>query len=143
MADILQDFPINAVAGRVFAAVSTPPGLDLWWTKRSSGTPVEGAQYELWFGPQYDWRAKVTRFVPDRDFELQVTAADKDWLGTRLGFRLEARGEKTWVSFYHSGWSSENEHYRISVHCWALYLRILRRSLEHGERVPYEDRLNA
>jgi len=32
--------------------------------------------------------------------------------------------------------------FRISTHCWAMYLRILRRHFEHGESVPYEDRLD-
>jgi hypothetical protein len=32
---------------------------------------------------------------------------------------------------------------RISCHCWALYLRLLRRHLEFGESVPYDRRLEA
>jgi uncharacterized protein YndB with AHSA1/START domain len=143
MADIFQDFPIKAFPDRVYQAVSTPGGLDRWWTKRSAGEPTEGTQYELWFGPQYDWRAKVTRCVENREFELQLVAADADWLGSRVGFRLEDRGGTTWVQFYHTGWPSPNEHYRVSCHCWALYLRLLRRHLEHGEFVPYEGRLDA
>jgi hypothetical protein len=72
MADIFQDVPIKAPPDRVFQAVSTPEGLDRWWTKRSAGEPVEGAKYELWFGPQYDWRAQVTRCIADREFEFQM-----------------------------------------------------------------------
>ena len=64
---------------------TTPGGLDEWWTQRSSGEPKEGAEYELWFGPEYDWRARVTRCVPDVEFELQMTRADADWTGTRVG----------------------------------------------------------
>jgi uncharacterized protein YndB with AHSA1/START domain len=143
MADIVHDFPIKAPVDRVFRAVSTPDGLDTWWTKRSAGSPQEGAEYELWFGPEYDWRAKVTRCVPDSEFEVEMTRADSDWSGTRVGLRLEPRGAGTWVQFYHSGWPSPNAHYRISCNCWAMYLRILRRSLEHGESVPYENRLDA
>src|SRR5262245_57069921 len=124
MADILQDFPIKAPPHRVYQAVSNPAGLDCWWTERSSGTPVEGAEYEVGFGPQYDWRAKVTRSVPDAEFELRLVAADNDWLDTRVGFRLEDKGETTWVKFYHTGWPGQNEHYRVSCHCWAMYLRI-------------------
>ena len=142
MADIFHDFPIRAPLGRVFCAVSTPQGLDTWWTKRSVGTPQAGAEYELWFGPQYDWRATVTRCLPDSEFEVEMVHADHDWIGTRVGFKLECRDPATWVRFYHTGWPSPNEHYRISCNCWALYLRILRRSLEHGESVPYEDRLD-
>ena len=59
MADIFHDFPIKSPVNRVFEAVSTPGGLDQWWTKRSAGHPTLGAEFELWFGPKYDWRAKV------------------------------------------------------------------------------------
>jgi uncharacterized protein YndB with AHSA1/START domain len=140
--DILNDFPVKAPLDRVFRAVSTPAGLDTWWTKRSSGEPGEGAEYGLWFGPEYDWRARVKRYAPDTEFELEMVRADSDWLGTRVGFRLEPRNRITWVQFHHTGWPSSNEHYRISCHCWAMYLRVLRRSLEHGESVPYENRLD-
>lgn len=142
MADIFHDFPIKAPLDRVFHAVSTPQGLDTWWTKRSAGSPQEGAEYQLWFGPDYDWRAKVTRYAPESEFEIEMVRADSDWLGTRVGLRLEPRDAVTWVRFYHTGWPSLNEHYRISCNCWAMYLRVLRRSLEHGESVPYEDRLS-
>ncbi|MFQ5690729.1 MAG: SRPBCC domain-containing protein [Gemmatimonadota bacterium] len=143
MVDILHDFPIKAPLDRVFQTVSTPRGLDRWWTERSEGTPVEGAEYELWFGPQYDWSAKVTRCVSDSEFELKLLRAHQDWIGTRVGFRLETRGDATWVQFHHTGWPSADEHYRISCNCWAMYLRILRRYLEHGESVPYARRLDA
>jgi uncharacterized protein YndB with AHSA1/START domain len=141
VADIFHDFPIRAPLDRVFRAVTTPEGLDTWWTKRSAGSPREGAEYELWFGPDYDWRGRVTRYAPDSEVEFEMVRADGDWLGTRVGLHLESRDNATWVRFHHTGWPSPNEHYRISCTCWAMYLRILRRHLEHGESVPYEDRL--
>jgi hypothetical protein len=52
--------------------------------------------------------------VPPSDFELQMERADGDWLGTRVGFHLERRGNVTWVQFHHTGWPSANEHYRVS-----------------------------
>ena len=143
MADIYHDFPIKAPPNRIYEAVSTSHGLDSWWTKRSSGQPREGAEFELWFGPEYDWRARVTRSVSPSEFELQMTKANPDWLGTRVGFRLEGRDATTQVRFYHTGWPTSNEHWRVSCYCWAMYLRILRRYLEHGEEVPYEERLDA
>ncbi|HMA43615.1 MAG TPA: SRPBCC domain-containing protein [Gemmatimonadales bacterium] len=142
MADIYHDLPIKAPPERVYAAVSTPQGLDAWWTKRSSGRPSEGMEYELWFGPEFDWRARVTRAAAPSDFELQLTRADPDWLDTRVRFRLERSGDATFVRFSHTGWPTPNEHWRISCYCWAMYLRILRRYLEHGEMVPYERRLD-
>ena len=142
MADIFHDFPIQAPPDRVYAAISTPPGLDAWWTSRSTGTPREGAEWELWFGPTYDWRARVTKVSAPTDFELQLTMSDPDWAGTRVGFHLAPAGDATQVRFYHTGWPTPNEHWRISCYCWAMYLRILRRYLEHGETVPYERRLD-
>ena len=143
MADIFLDFPINTPVERVFQAVSTPKGLDCWWTKYSEGKPVLGTEYKLWFGPEYDWRAKVTKCTKDTEFEFKIMGANDDWVGTHIGFRLESRNGVTWVSFWHTGWPNANEHYRISCNCWAMYLRILRRHLEHGESVPYESRLDA
>lgn len=142
MADILQDFPIKANRSKVFEMFTTPSGLDAWWTMRSTGHPAEGAEYELFFGPEYDWRARVTKCVPDVEFELEMTRADADWTGSRVGVRLESRGDATRVQFRHLGWPEANAHYRTSCHCWALYLRVLRRYLENGETVPYDDRLD-
>ena len=142
MADIFLDLPINATPRRVFEAISTPGGLDTWWTESAAGTPGQGAEYLLRFGPEYHWRGRITGYVPDSFFELELTDADDDWRGTRIGVRLEPRDGKTWVRFSHTGWPANNEHYRVSCNCWAAYLRVLRRSLEHGESVAYERRLD-
>jgi uncharacterized protein YndB with AHSA1/START domain len=142
MADILQDFPIKVPPDRVFRAVSDPAGIDQWWTERCSGEPTVGATYDLDFGPEYLWRAEVTRSEPDAAFELRLTVADPDWEGSVVGFELTPSASGTQVRFYHRGWPEPNEHYRISSHCWAMYLRILRRHLEHGESVPYDQRLD-
>jgi uncharacterized protein YndB with AHSA1/START domain len=140
MADILHDLTIGVAPAEVFRAISTPAGLDRWWTKRSSGEPRRGQIYELWFSPEHDWRGRVTRCVPNTEFELEVTEADEDWTGTRVGFRLAESGPGTVVSFYHTGWTAPNSHFRQSSYCWATYLRILKHYLEGGEAVAYEDR---
>ncbi len=71
-----------------------------------------------------------------------MVRADPDWLGTRVGFQLEAVGDTTQVRFSHLGWPMANQHYRTSCNCWPMYLRILRRHLEHGESVAYERHLD-
>lgn len=144
MADIIQEFTVKASPARVFQAMATPEGLACWWTKTSAGKPEAGAEYVLFFGPKYDWRGRVTRYTPQSAFELKMTNADPDWMGTRVGCELRPEGkDATRVRFYHTGWPTENEHWRISCYCWAMYLRIMRRYLEHGETVPYEKRLDA
>jgi uncharacterized protein YndB with AHSA1/START domain len=137
MPDIFQHFLIHAPAAHVFRGISTPAGLDTWWTKRSV---QRGNDFDLFFGATHDWRAKVSRCVPDREFELELTRADDDWTGTKVGFVLEG---DTQVRFHHTGWPQSNDHYRISCYCWAMYLRLLKRYVERGEIVPYESRLEA
>ena len=141
MPSILHDFQVNADPASVFAVISTSQGLDQWWTRRSSGEPLVGAEYELWFGPEADWRARVTEVVPSQRFALLLTGADEDWKGTTVGFVLEPADGSTVVRFSHTGWRSENEHFRISSFCWAMYLRLMRRYAEAGEAVEYDDRI--
>ena len=74
MADILQDFPIQAAPARVFAGVTEPAHLDQWWTLRSSGRPAVGSIYELDFGPGYAWRAVVTS-APTSTLRKVITPA--------------------------------------------------------------------
>jgi len=142
MPDIRHEFPIDAPAGTVFDAVSTPEGLDQWWTQTSTGSPELGSTYDLSFGPGYAWQGIVQRAVPNTEFELQIVTDDPDWRDTKVGFVLEETEGRTTVRFHNTGWPEENDHFRVSTYCWAMYLRILKRYLEHGERVPYEDRLN-
>ena len=140
MADIYHDFAITAKRASVFQAVSTSAGLTAWWTLRTKGEPIPGGEYELWFGPEYDWRALVSKCVPNTEFELELTKSMGDWQGTRVGFRLEESKGVTHVRFHHTGWPEANDHFRGSSFCWALYLRLLKRYVEYGEVVPYEDR---
>ncbi|MBL0170352.1 MAG: SRPBCC domain-containing protein [Gemmatimonadaceae bacterium] len=140
MPDILLSFPILRDAPTVFDAMTAPAGLDGWWTLDSEGLPVLGAQYRFGFGPSCQWTGEVTRCEAPRAFEWTMRDADADWTGTRVGFTLKDIRGGTLVEFFHRGWPLENEHFRGSSYCWASYLRILRRHLEHGEHVPYEQR---
>ena len=145
MADILHDFPIAAPPARVFEAVSTPAGLDRWWSRGADGRPERGATYALDFGPGYDdWQARVTACEPSHTFELELVKAIPDWIGTRVRFELApASPASTQLRFAHLGWPTASEHYRVSSYCWAMYLRLLRRNVETGEVVPYAERLDA
>lgn len=142
MADIIHEFLVGAPATEVFELIATPEGLAQWWTRASSGRVVEGAEYELDFGPGHVWAGVVTRCEPPNRFELRITRAHPDWLETRVGFALApAEGSVTRVTFHHTDWPAANEHWRMSNYCWAMYLRIMRRYLEYGEVVPYGTRL--
>src|SRR5882672_6008888 len=105
MPDIIHEFPITANVSRVFDAVSTPAGLDQWWTLRSDGVPSDGALYSLDFGPGYLWRAHVSEVDKQHTFELELVEAMPDWIGTRVRFELmPVDDDHTQLVFTHIGW---------------------------------------
>jgi uncharacterized protein YndB with AHSA1/START domain len=118
MADILQEFTIKAPQKRVFETIATPKGLDRWWTQSATGEAKEKFEFGLSFGPGYDWRGKVTRYTPNSTFELLITEAHPDWVGTRVGCQLKTESPGvTRVRFYHTKWPAQNEHWRVSCYC--------------------------
>ena len=145
MADIVHEFTVKAQPERVFQLFATPEGMDKWWTKAAGGETREGGEVHLYFGRDFKWRGRVTRSNAPHRFELEITEAHPDWMGTRVGCELLPEGSEeapvTRVGFYHTGWPEPNAHWRVSNFCWAMYLRILRRNAEYGEEVEYERRL--
>ena len=140
MPDILHRFQVSAPVPRVFAMFSDPAGLDEWWTMTSAGVADAGEIYRFGFGADGEWQGLLTACDPGRWIEWEILEADADWTGTRVGARFTPRDDRTIVDFYNSGWRHANDHFRTSSCCWANYLRVLRRFVEHGERVPYADR---
>ncbi len=142
MADILYDFQILAPPEKVFEAITSSEGVSAWWSKTTTGNPEEGAVYELDFGPEYQWKARVTKCHVATTFEWEMTECNDEWRETRIGFILDGNETATKIRFHHTGWPEQNAHYRVSSYCWAMYLRILKRYVEFDEFVPYEDRLS-
>ena len=94
MADIIQEFFVKASPSQVMEMFSTPEGLNRWWTKRSSGVGKEGAEFTLYFSPEFDWHAKITRYVPDREFRAAINESPRGL--ARLPRQLHAHGRGQW-----------------------------------------------
>ena len=144
MPDIYHTLFVQRPIAEVFRAISTPGGLDRWWTRSSEGIPALGSPYKLFFEPAYDWKAVVTICEPQSAFELQITKSNVEWEGTRVGFVLQSlEPGETELAFYHRDWPAITAEFCASSYCWAMYLRILRRSVQFKEEVLYENRLDA
>ena len=140
METVFHSFFFISPSKDVFEAISTPDGLNSWWSKTCAGNAALGEEYQMGFGPGYDdWCAVISKYSP-REFELTFENAMEDWIGTRVGFVLTDKNDATNVEFYHSGWSSQSEHFKISSYCWAMCLRLLRRFVELGEVVEFDNR---
>jgi uncharacterized protein YndB with AHSA1/START domain len=142
MAEIVHYFVIHATREKIFPVISSARGLNSWWTKTCEGSPSAGEIYKLGFGEPYQWEAVVSEVKPLEVFEMQMTKSDDDWTRSVLRFELHPSTEFTAVRFFHTGWRSSNEHFRVSNYCWAMYLRLLKLNVETGLVVPYDERLD-
>ena len=137
---IYHDLVIDASPERVFKAITDPDQLVNWWPYKCSGMARAGAEYNFYFGPEYDWYAKVIRVIPDKAFYIQMIKSDEDWNGTTFGFDLHLKQGKVQLQFWHKGWPQLNEHFRRSSFCWAMLLQGLKNYVENGLIIPFEKR---
>ena len=137
---IFHDLVIHATTEKVFEAVSKPEQLVNWWPKSCSGTPVLGAEYNFYFGPEYDWYGKVSQLEPGRFFQIKMSKSDPDWDPTSFAFDIWEANGNTLLRFSHTGWPKCNEHFRTASFCWAILLKGLKDYVEKGEILPFEKR---
>ena len=137
---IYHNLVINIPASRVFEGVSDPDHLVNWWPLKCSGQAREGMGYNFFFGPEYDWYAKVTQLKKNRSIHFKMTSADPDWTPTTFGFDLEELSGKTKLAFFHTGWREANEHFKIASYCWAMLLKGLKDYLENGVVIQFQNR---
>ena len=139
--EICHDVYIKASQKAVFDAVSLPAHLVNWWPNKCVGEPAQGAVYNFYFTPEYDWQAEVTKCEPNRSFYLKMTKADADWAPTSLGFdMIESKDGEVQLKFWHKDWLARNDHFRRSSFCWAILLQGLKNYIEQGIVVPFEER---
>ena len=137
---IHHDLFIKVDASKVYEAVSDPSHLINWWPLKCTGKATDGASYNFYFTPKYNWYGVVTKSEANRHCHIKMTRSDEDWNGTSFGFDLEGISEGTQVKFWHVGWPACNHHFRRSSYCWAILLKGLKDYLERGIIVPFEER---
>ncbi|MEZ6096794.1 MAG: SRPBCC domain-containing protein [Pirellulaceae bacterium] len=140
MPNIRHQLEIQAPLSHVFDLLTLPDGLNNWWTLECTGTPELGAEYRLYFGPEYDWRAVVSHVLPGEAITWSIVDAMDDWLPTQFGFELEQTAKGCTLRFFHLNWQEESDHFAITTYCWAQLLRGLKDLAETGTIVPFECR---
>ena len=138
--NIYHHLVINKEPKAVFEARTKPEYLNNWWPLKSSGKPVAGTEYNLYFGDKYDWYGEVVKSVPNQSFQIKMTKSDKDWDPTSFGFDLEKHSKSRAVTFQHVNWPECNIHFKTSSFCWAILLKDLKNYLEQGVIIPFENR---
>ncbi|MES2811101.1 MAG: SRPBCC domain-containing protein [Bacteroidota bacterium] len=141
MHTIYHDFSINNSINNVFDTVSTPYGLDNWWTNRSSGKQEIGSVFNLYFTDEYNWFAEISILKHNTQVEFKMTKSMEEWLPTSFGFILkEEKPGVTTVQFYHKDWAEISKEFRVASFCWADLLRQMKQYLEKGIITPFNER---
>ena len=140
MPEIRHQLIIKAPRKAVFEAFATPEGLNSWWTLESSGEPTIHTTYRLFFGPKFDWIAKVVHVRTGHELKWALERAMDDWMPTVFGFSLAEIEGGTCVRFAHTGWESQTDHFEITSYCWAQLLNGLKNYVERGVVIPFEER---
>lgn len=140
MYHIHHQFTIHSGAEKIFRSISLPEELNNWWPKTSVGKPEVGEQYQLYFGPEYDWLAEITSVKENEHITWKMIRSMDDWMPTHFGFQLIPQIDRTIVKFFHKNWQEANDHFAVSSYCWAILLNGLKNYCEHGIVIPFENR---
>ena len=135
MYHICHDIDIHAYVDDIFKLISTPEGLNLWWTVRSQGIAAKNEEFQFYFSDEYDWRAEVLEIAKDESISFYMKETDDDWNGTMLSFEIISKGSNQYIlRFEHRNWKEINAHFRRTSFCWALYLNNLKEEAENRFR---------
>jgi len=100
-------------------------GFEHWWTTPDQPIADVGDRAKFGFPPGLSyWTFQATHLSPGERVELECTDAfhihegqpketEKEWLGTKAVWRIEARGENTIIHFEHVG-------LKPSLHCFDI-----------------------
>ncbi|KYP14216.1 SRPBCC domain-containing protein [Flavihumibacter sp. CACIAM 22H1] len=140
MATILHRIGIKTDSiNDVFKAISTIEGLKGWWTTATNGVADQvGGDLQFRFGAG-GFDMKVRSLEAPRFISWEVTALEKEWIGTTIEWQLKKEGDYIIVLFKHDGWRAATE---FMHHCstkWAIFLMSLKSLVETGVGAPSPD----
>lgn len=137
MPDILHRVAMKSPnAGVSYEALASIGGLAGWWTQETEGESVVGGQIRFTFGHKGFFLMRVLDLVPGRKVLWEVLDGPEEWIGTKVRFELDQRGDYTVVLFKHEGWREPVE---FMHHCstkWAMFLMSLKSLVETGKGQP-------
>lgn len=141
MNTISQGFFIKSSQEKIFEAISTPEGFNNWWTKECSGIPKLDAEFNFYFSEEYNWKAKVSKLIPNEAIEFTMTVASENWEDTVFGFQLTPDSNNNiFIEFYHKNWKSVNKEFQITNYCWANIFFQLKEYVETGLVLEFSQR---
>jgi uncharacterized protein YndB with AHSA1/START domain len=133
MPDIHHAIQIAAKPETVYALVSTGKGFTQWWAEdvtEPSGTVELG-----FFKRNTVYRLRLSTCHPPF-LANWMCETGKEWIDTRIAFRLEARGAGTFLRFTHGGWQAETDYFTSCNTTWGELMFRLKAAAEGKSRGP-------
>jgi uncharacterized protein YndB with AHSA1/START domain len=137
---IHHNLVVKAEIANVYNAISQSEHLKNWWPLQCSGIAEQGEVYNFNFTDEYDWYAEVLSCKMNHHIHYKITKSDTDWIATSFGFDLKASDNTVAIEFWHINWPACNGEYKQSSYCWAMLLNGLKKYIEKGIIIPFEDR---
>jgi uncharacterized protein YndB with AHSA1/START domain len=138
MTEIRHMLLVDAPVEIVYRAVTEQKGLAGWWTVQALAEPKVDTVADFKFGDRYRTAMRVAVLDPPRRVEWECVAGDEEWVGTRVVFGLEPKGDQTLVRFLHGGWRQATDFFASCNYNWGYYLTSLKSYCETGHGTPFE-----
>lgn len=146
MSHFQHSLVIDANPAAVYAALTTTPGMQAWWTADCEVSDEVGGPIRLHFGNTRK-AMRIEQLTPQRTVRWRCVAAHIDaaqlqrrdeWVGTELLFELSPQGAgQTRLDFSHFGLLPSLECYAMCRRGWHDFLSSLQSSLETGKGTPF------
>ena len=130
---------IEAQANKVYQALTTPEGVSGWWTSQNKIGEKVGDSNIFDFGNRYHNEMKIIQLEQDKKVEWACLVGDKEWVGTKILFRVEEIDGSTALRFSHSNWKDETDFFASCNYQWGYYLMSLKLYCETGKGMPFKE----
>jgi uncharacterized protein YndB with AHSA1/START domain len=139
MADIRHYLVIRAPKEKIYKAVTEQEGLAGWWTPTNTARPEAGSVAVFDFGDRYHNEMRIALLEPGERVEWECLEGDKEWIGTRFHFDIEAKEDHCILRFGHTGWREATDFFANCNYHWGFYMRSLKKYCETGMGEPFSE----
>jgi uncharacterized protein YndB with AHSA1/START domain len=140
--DLHFSFTVSQPPAEVFHAITR---VDAWWTEHIEGRSAQlNDEFAVQFADMHYSKQKLVEVVPGQKIVWLVTDSQLNWLknkdewtNTRVIFGITLEGDKTKLSFTHTGLTPAVECYDGCSNAWQQYVcSSLFRLITTGEGMP-------
>jgi hypothetical protein len=125
--DITYTLLVDQTPDKVFNAINNVRG---WWTGDIQGSTNKlNDEFTYRYKDFHYSKQKITEFIPGKkiawlitDSSLEFLKNKSEWIGTKITFDIDKKGDKTEVRFTHHGIAPGIECYDKCSNAWGSYV---------------------